>query len=843
MQITKVRLTNFGKHKSIQWDSKGSVVGIIGQNYQGKSTILLGIEFAFTGKLPRDRDQQSFVRHGENNGSVEVHFEIQGKKGILFRQVGKSPKRSFKWDGETLTKASEVDRVLQSIFEADKEAVSSTVFINQGTIADLLFGTPMERETSFLKLINFHYCEKRVQQIESTIQQYSTNIENLTTLSDEVEKQRNEALESLNAVEKERNEVKDFSKLISTLQEVLTKDEEATKLEEELDSVVKELRIKDERKDFISKNFPKDPVVYERECYEERQNLLSRKESLQKMLEHRGTLERLQGDIKEFNHEFEELQKRIPKGYSSYDAYLTDVVKKIDELKTLSYEKKQQDKLKTKHKKDSEMLAKVSSELEELKKEDLEAMDEHLQETQEELHSLKHQLDQKNTYRENQKKILESGGCTGNKETCSLCNREVVAGVISEASVKSLEKEIADLQKAFGATSVKKHNLKRDLEEKKAQITKTQATVQDNLKRVQEFLMDPLFQKSFDKTYEDYETELKEQEQLHSLAKGGADKYKDLKYKIESLKTRVADCKKLLQDAPEDLSSNSIDKLDEQIKKVTLTEDQKRHLSELDVLGKSILSLEANKQSLEKRIKALYEKIKVLENAECFKDMPERFWDENKHFASHSEEALEKLKLAQKEFDEINGKYLAVKESYEKANKRYHAVQDRIEENRHKMTVIDELSRMKKVLSRESLPRLFVQDMFAKVAVLTKKYLTMMNEDFDIEMSDSSPVSFNVVEYREDSDSPIVLPQTCMSGGQKVRLTIAFLLAAQQILVPQVGMLVLDEPSVHLDEKGVEGLCQMLQNLQQLFRDNDIQLFLVDHNINLQEVLENAYVL
>jgi DNA repair exonuclease SbcCD ATPase subunit len=76
-----------------------------------------------------------------------------------------------------------------------------------------------------------------------------------------------------------------------------------------------------------------------------------------------------------------------------------------------------------------------------------------------------------------------------------------------------------------------------------------------------------------------------------------------------------------------------------------------------------------------------------------------------------------------------------------------------------------------------------------------------------------------------------------LSGGQKVRLSIAFLVAVQRLIIPEVGLLILDEPSTHLDSAGVESLRELLMSLSTLLQNTNSQVWVVDHNPALQAAL------
>ncbi len=71
-----------------------------------------------------------------------------------------------------------------------------------------------------------------------------------------------------------------------------------------------------------------------------------------------------------------------------------------------------------------------------------------------------------------------------------------------------------------------------------------------------------------------------------------------------------------------------------------------------------------------------------------------------------------------------------------------------------------------------------------------------------------------------------------LSGGQRVAVSIAFLLALSELL-STTGFVILDEPTTHLDEKRREDLVKVLSTLQ-----NIPQLVIVDHHPELKEAAD-----
>jgi DNA repair exonuclease SbcCD ATPase subunit len=68
-------------------------------------------------------------------------------------------------------------------------------------------------------------------------------------------------------------------------------------------------------------------------------------------------------------------------------------------------------------------------------------------------------------------------------------------------------------------------------------------------------------------------------------------------------------------------------------------------------------------------------------------------------------------------------------------------------------------------------------------------------------------------------------------------------MAVQQRLVSQVGVLVLDEPSVHLDEASVGALVEFVRGLGQELKNADSQVWIVDHAKEMTAALEKCLVL
>jgi DNA repair exonuclease SbcCD ATPase subunit len=126
----------------------------------------------------------------------------------------------------------------------------------------------------------------------------------------------------------------------------------------------------------------------------------------------------------------------------------------------------------------------------------------------------------------------------------------------------------------------------------------------------------------------------------------------------------------------------------------------------------------------------------------------------------------------------------------------------------------------------------YVQHKFDDLVALTQENLEIMDANFAIIPHPEKPVSLQF--YRIDEPGQVVFEHDKLSGGQKVRLSIAFLLAVQQLIIPELGFLVLDEPSTHLDDEARENLKDLLLNLNQQLQATDTQIIVCDHARELE---------
>ena len=154
------------------------------------------------------------------------------------------------------------------------------------------------------------------------------------------------------------------------------------------------------------------------------------------------------------------------------------------------------------------------------------------------------------------------------------------------------------------------------------------------------------------------------------------------------------------------------------------------------------------------------------------------------------------------------------------------------------MKLVEDLKLLSSIMSTDGLPMDVVKHHFNHLARLTQEALNQLNSNFSIEVDPDQDLGFRFT--RLDEANPEPLPMNKLSGGQRIRLCIAFLIAVQQRLVKEVGLLVLDEPSTHTDLTGVEALSDFITELGQKLQNTEMQVWIADHHAELKRSMNKV---
>ncbi len=138
-----------------------------------------------------------------------------------------------------------------------------------------------------------------------------------------------------------------------------------------------------------------------------------------------------------------------------------------------------------------------------------------------------------------------------------------------------------------------------------------------------------------------------------------------------------------------------------------------------------------------------------------------------------------------------------------------------------------------KIFHKDGVPKLLRKELIRSVELLMKKYLEYFN------------LAYSDVRIDEDLNitllgSGIEVGASRLSGGELVAASIALILSLHQaVLKGRLGFLVLDEPTIHLDEDRTKSLMEVVKN----FRGGGIipQLIVVTHHNEVRDASDTIY--
>ena len=160
MILTNLKLENFKKYTNFEIAFESGLIGIIGKNGAGKSTIFEAILFALYGELKSKGDKE-VVRNSNASikdvVSVELDFEFDHIEYKVIREFrGKALSANAKLYKSTeliTTGAKEVTTSIVNLTKMSRDAFMHTLFASQKELTSLSNSKPEERKKMIRKLL------------------------------------------------------------------------------------------------------------------------------------------------------------------------------------------------------------------------------------------------------------------------------------------------------------------------------------------------------------------------------------------------------------------------------------------------------------------------------------------------------------------------------------------------------------------------------------------------------------------------------------------------------------------------------------------------------------------
>jgi len=828
MIVENFKVNRFGGHESVDFNCDSPVVGIFGPNGSGKSTLLEGLKFAITGET--EASQENYVKDFKGSGRVNIRFRKNAKVGEIERNIGTKKDRHLDWDGRHITAAKDVTSTMANIFGADKKAVANAVFISQGKMAAMLFCGEAARRDAFVELLNLSFCAARADVLWRRIQKLQATMVDLTPARDAAQTQRESAAEvylsKKNALEQMHPWSEEQQYLVTT-QKIRN---EMQIYQNQLNQAVADHQRRESELNGLLQKFNWESVTACEESlkayqtqFKETDQQLKHKQSVWTELSH---YDRVNKDISDIYKEMAGLQaKRF--NADNTNAGLMEWMKRrgsVEEDEKQASRRKQVELQLAQEYKNSSAPGLKELPLLGFSQVDVTAYDQQIERLAASL-----TLHSKNLRIQKEIASCPMEQLGDGTVRCPKCDL-----TITDANRLSAG-ELAEMDRQERAMLQEKNDLVKLRNEKNQALEKHNQAVAVRTRMKQEL----------DKRILALETE------LGSLPFLNLDVLKAEHDKIDTVITALREAETAEQAARRRLSA----KLNER-GGYKLAAEYITHRD--DYCDAVIHELACQKEAAAKKIQETMSQFQLLHQTTREIDRLGKLegtlaLEVQNRIHQLDQPETEELKALRLEITddtvvqaEVNARHAQwlelraqvqqLEETYNTANAAFQNILERMQKDEQKRVLITELIELKELLSNDGLPLSYSRLQFEKLAEMTQANLAKLNANFAIEVDRSRDLAFTF--RRLDRDSGVVLPMTSLSGGQKVRLCVAFLIAVQKQLVPDVGLLVLDEPTTSVDTEGRQEIADFLSNLGRELQTTEMQVWVCDHSAEVKDKID-----
>ena len=259
MELKKIILNNIRSYKQQEIEFSGGSILLSGDIGSGKTSILLGVEFALFGLQPGQRGS-SLLRNGEDQGRVILEFEVDEKQVIIERTLKRKKTVSQDYcsiaiDGEKKEiSVTELKNQVLKLLNYPREFTKKQNILYKFTVY-----TPQEE----MKQIILQDPETRINTLRHVfgIDKYKRILENISILTLKIREEKrikegitaNLEQDKINILSKENELESKHYNLVSIEKELFLKTEERKKIQEEKEEIAKKIEEKNKFQQEVEK--------------------------------------------------------------------------------------------------------------------------------------------------------------------------------------------------------------------------------------------------------------------------------------------------------------------------------------------------------------------------------------------------------------------------------------------------------------------------------------------------------------------------------------------------------------------------------------------------------------
>lgn len=833
-RIKSVTLTDFGRHKRVHAKFDGYVVGLTGSNGLGKSTVLQALQLAYTGTIETSPAEPlvNFIRRssGENPpkfAEVESEFEADGKSGRIIRRITRTTvTRKLYWgdSDKPITSDKEVNDIMSQLWGVDRKAINSTVFIRQGEMASM-FGQETDRRDFYTRLLMLGHLAKVANVIETHRAHMAETVQDLGAVRDAAQVTYDEASafyeDALSLFESRTSPAQE----LATARRMLGLYEAQTAAALDADREAQAL-------DAILKSEGSRQTADERAA-SLRSEIQAAQDAAAALLARKNAHIKASTDMRAAEHSLFTIRK------------LTDLFAEKDTLEaelsastaavTAEDPGPRVDASKQKLK-DLERLEDLTARVS-LRQSETDGYTLELGPLRERLGSAMDRRDQlradyatvKNWANAKRTLLVAlKDHAPGDGRDCPLCHTQNVDVDVPrlqadvDAEMLKLDALLVDGQAA--AAEVDRLLADVDAKQKLLDVGLSEiATMNKEAQRLR-------FQLALS-TRESIEADLgvAREDQRHYVAAWSI--RRSLLERVERNAAAIGSSERPSAEALS-LAEMQLAAATRQMETAAwggAEEAMEREIKATeDRANRELTNLVARGAALTAALERVESTSSVLTAA--LADLPKGFYADVLSASGILTEAeaaakVERLTADQQFYDEAKGRKDAANESLKAASRKIDEIDLRIREQKHRLDLVKDLEALRDTFKPAGASLDFLNYKFGQIAQMAADYLAEGGADFMVAPSEEIPLSFDFL--RTDRDNEVWMPQNRLSGGQKVRLAVATLRAIHAMVMPNVGLLVLDEPTTHLDDEAKRAMADMLRTIGE---EKTLQLIVCDHS-------------
>ena len=873
MIIRRLELEDFLSYRRARIEFPEGSIAIVGENGAGKSSLLDAIYFALYREAGRG-GLYSLIRRGASRALVKLEFEVEGRRFLVEREIRRrargraiSDARLYAFEGGSKRllaySPTQVDREVRRILGMDRQMFLTAVYVRQGEISRLLDVDPHQRKQLISKLLGVEELEKAYAAMALLIKHFELKLERERAELTAAERIEGE-LERLVSEEQElKRKIAEVERLYWRTLRELGEVEEALKERMEavrrLEEVKRRAAILSERIQSLEAKRKElgELLSQARDAKRElavAEELLKLEHVAEEYAKLVNSLEAEQQRVKELELELKRAQEASDKALELSwvdEAYqkLTRIKRSFEEL-TIQYTAKTAELKGLEEqaraileecraivgrevglREAADAISTLQRELEE-RVEELRRELETVMSESREVNALVAQLERWRTE-------LEKAG-----ERCPLCGSPL-SQERREELLRSYDRNLRELRSRAKALSAEGERLARELEimeakmrvasrldplkvralaEKLEHALRERSRLMEELKRLTPELQalgvaEPSRQ-ALERRLRELEELRMEWVRLSERARRVGElegKLRVARSRVAMLERRVHELAKMLHrfGDPEDV--------------VKLVREARGRVRLLRQIASRVGELTKTLAVLEESLHEARSQLTLLERErERLRDLEE----EVKKLEERRSELVGRTQAAKRELELLYERLKNVKGREEELRRELEELEARRSKVRELELFIELLKRIRMLISKDGLQR----ELRARARPLIERHLRAFASLFELDLLD--------VKLNDDYevlvvDSEGARPVDTVSGGEKVALALALRLAiARALSGGRVGVMLLDEPTVHLDEVRRRKLVAAIRRLFGAKGNEFPQLVLVTHDSELEDAAD-----